>query len=440
VAGVGSLICGTLRAVAPPARPDDTDADPVRRSRPSAAPLTPTTPLAARAPLPLGPYRVDPPVVLAPMAGVTDAPFRVLCAEFGGGLFVNQMVTARALVERHPTSWQLTRFHPSEPVRSLQLYGTDPGYLAEAVRQLVGGGLVDHLDLNFGCPAAKVTRNGGGAALAYKRKLLRRVVAAVVGAANAESGGQVPVTVKFRMGIDDTHITYLDTARIAVDEGAAWVALHARTALQHYAPSARWDAISELVATSPGVPVLGNGDVFTADDALRMLSQTGCDGVVIGRGCLGRPWLFGQLDDALAGREVRPEPSLTEVLATIRRHIELITEWGELTGDGLHVDGPLVGQIRLAPFRKHLAWYLKGYPVGGEVRGAAGQVSTLDELDELLDRLSPLGDTTPVADPASIARSHHRALAKVALPEGWLDDPDEDVRLSAAAEALVSGG
>jgi nifR3 family TIM-barrel protein len=374
------------------------------------------------------------------MAGVTDAPFRVLCAEFGGGLYVNQMVTARALVERHPTTWALTRFHPSEPVRSLQLYGTDPGYLSEAVRELVGGDMVDHIDLNFGCPAAKVTRNGGGAALAYKRRLLRRVVAAVVGAADAESGGRVPVTVKFRMGIDDEHLTFLDTARASVDEGAAWVALHARTALQHYAPSARWEAIAELAATIDAVPVLGNGDVFTADDALRMLRQTGCDGVVIGRGCLGRPWLFGQLDDALAGRPVRPEPTLGEVVATIRRHVELIVEWARTTGDGLHTDGPLRGEVRLAPFRKHLAWYLKGYPVGGDVRQRAGHVGSLADLDALLDPLEALGEVLPVADPATIARSHHHALKRVALPDGWLDDPDEDVLLPAAAEALVSGG
>ncbi len=392
------------------------------------------------APLALGPITVDPPVVLAPMAGVTDAPFRVLCAEFGGGLYVNQMVTARALVERHPTTWALTRFHPSEPVRSLQLYGTDPGYLAEAVRELVGEGLVDHLDLNFGCPAAKVTRNGGGAALAYKRRLLRRVVAAVVGAADAESGGRVPVTVKFRMGIDDDHITFLDTARTSIDEGAAWVALHARTALQHYAPSARWDAIADLAAAVDEVPVLGNGDVFTAGDALRMMERTGCDGVVVGRGCLGRPWLFGQLDDALAGRPVRPEPTLGEVVATIRRHVELIVEWAETTGDGLHTDGPLQGQVRLAPFRKHLAWYLKGYPVGSDIRQRAGHVGTVPELESLLDALDPMADAVPVAEPASIARSHHHALKKVALPDGWLDDPDEDVQLSAAAEALVSGG
>lgn len=230
----------------------------------------------------IGPIALDIPVVLAPMAGVTDAPFRVLCASFGGAMFVNQMVTARALLEGHASSWELTRFHPSEKLRSLQLYGTDPVTLGEAVRRLVGEGKVDHIDMNFGCPAAKVTRNGGGAALPYKRKLLRDVIRSAVQAAASESGGKVPVTIKFRLGIDDDHLTYLETARIGEEEGVAAVALHARTALQHYAPPAHWDCIAELKTQTKSIPVLGNGDIFSAQDALEMMSSTGCDGVVIG--------------------------------------------------------------------------------------------------------------------------------------------------------------
>lgn len=382
-----------------------------------------------RGALRIGPIAVDPPVVLAPMAGVTDAPFRVLCAEFGGGLYVNQMVTARALLENHRASWDLTRFHPAERVRSLQLYGTDPVHLAEAVRRLVGDGLVDHLDLNFGCPAAKVTRTGGGAALPFKRRLLRRVIRAVVRAADETSGGSVPVTVKFRLGIDDDHLTFLDTGRIAEDEGVAAVALHARTALQHYAPPAHWEAVAALKDAVRSVPVLGNGDVFTAEDALRMMSATGCDGVVIGRGCLGRPWLFRDLDDAMSGRPVRPAPRLGEVVGTIRRHVELIAEWEDPARGGSGQD--------LRGFRKHLAWYLKGYPVGGEVRRAAQSVSAPADVDALLDGLDP--DATATVDPAGLVRSHSAALRRVALPDGWLDDPDEDVHLD-AVDALVSGG
>lgn len=377
------------------------------------------------APLRLGPLTVDPPVVLAPMAGVTDAPFRVLCASFGGGLFVNQMVTARALLEGHAASWELARFHPSERVRSLQLYGTDPLTLGEAVRRLVAEDRVDHIDMNFGCPAAKVTRNGGGAALPYKRRLLRHVIRAAVRAADAESAGRVPITVKFRLGIDDDHLTYLETARIAEDEGVAWVALHARTALQHYAPQAHWDRIAELKAQVSTIPVLGNGDVFGAGDALDMMARTGCDGVVVGRGCLGRPWLFRDLAAAFAGETPPPVPTLGEVADTIRRHVGLIVDWQG-------------GEERLAHFRKHLAWYLKGYPVGAAVRQQAGQVGTVAEISQLLDQLDPTAE--PVEDVERIVRSHSNALKRVALPDGWLDDPDEDVQLPRGAEALVSGG
>ncbi|MEI2640694.1 MAG: tRNA dihydrouridine synthase DusB [Microthrixaceae bacterium] len=383
-----------------------------------------TTPPASTKPR-IGPITLDPPVILAPMAGVTDAPFRVLCSEFGGGLFVNQMVTARALLEGHRASWELARFHPAEKVRSLQLYSTDPVTLGEAVRRLVGQGLVDHIDLNFGCPAPKVTRNGGGAALPYKRRLLRQVIAAAVGAANAESGGSVPVTVKFRLGIDDSHLTFLDTARTAEDAGVAAVALHARTALQHYAPSAHWERIAELKATITTIPVFGNGDVFCAEDALTMVHQTGCDGVVIGRGCLGRPWLFAELDAAFAGEPIPPAPVLGAVVETIRRHLELIVEW---TGT----------EDRMNHFRKHLAWYLKGYAVGPTNRQRAASVTSVAEILAFLDELDPT--LTAPEGVERINRSHSSAQRRVALPEGWLDDPDEIPALPRGAEELVSGG
>lgn len=373
----------------------------------------------------IGPIPLSPPVILAPMAGVTDAPFRVLCAEFGGGLFVNQMVTARALLEGHRASWELVRFHPAEKVRSLQLYSTEPVTLGEAVRRLVGEGLVDHIDLNFGCPAPKVTRNGGGAALPYKRRLLRQVIRAAVAAADTESGGTVPVTVKFRLGIDDHHLTYVDTALTAEQEGAAAIALHARTALQHYAPPAHWERIAELKQLITTIPVFGNGDVFSASDALAMVEHTACDGVVIGRGCLGRPWLFRELDAAFAGEPVPPAPRLGEVVTAIRRHLQLIVEW---EGD----DG------RLSHFRKHLAWYLKGYAVGPEIRRRAAQTSTLTQIEAVLADLDPTLEAPVGVE--RIHRSHSSAQRRVALPDGWLDDPLEIPALPRGAEALVSGG
>ena len=381
-------------------------------------------------PVKIGPIAVWPPVVLAPMAGVTDAPFRVLCSEFGRGLYVNQMVTARALVENHPPSWELSRFHPSERIRSIQLYGTDPVTLAEAIGRLVGDGLVDHIDMNFGCPAAKVTRSGGGAALPVKRKLLGAIVRAAVRSADEASGGTVPVTVKFRLGIDDDHLTFLDTGRIAESEGAAALALHARTALQHYAPPAHWDAIGELKAAVGSIPVFGNGEIFTAEDARMMMERTGCDGVVVGRGCLGRPWLFAELDAAFSGEPIPPTPSLGTVASVIRRHVDLMEEWAST--------GSRAGEpFRLSPFRKHLAWYLKGYPVGSTVRQAAGQVATRSDLERLLEHLDP--DARPVEGAERMVRSHANPLRRVALPDRWLDDPDDDLaRLD--VDDMVSGG
>ncbi|MFV0318339.1 MAG: tRNA dihydrouridine synthase DusB [Microthrixaceae bacterium] len=371
-----------------------------------------------------GSLKVDPPVVLAPMAGVTDAPFRVLCGSFGGGLFVNQMITARALVEGHRTSWELARFHPGERVRSLQLYGTEPRYVSEAVSRLVGGGLVDHLDLNFGCPAPKVTRNGGGAALPYKRRLLESVIIAAVQAAERESAGMVPVTVKLRMGIDDDHLTYLDAGRIAESSGAAAVALHARTALDHYGPPARWEAVATLKAEVTSIPVLGNGDVFCAADALALMERTGCDGVVIGRGALGRPWLFAELEAALRGEPVPEPPTLGEVGEVIRRHAHLLVEWyGE--------------HHRFTAFRKHLSWYLKGYPVGPELRRQASGIETVSDVEYLLSRLDR--DAPAPEGAAGFNRSHSNPLKRVALPQGWLEDPDE-LSLVGEAVAVPSGG
>jgi len=267
----------------------------------------------------IGPIRVWPPVVLAPMAGVTNVPFRTLCRRFGAGLYVSEMITARGLVEGNAKTHHLAAFAPDEKVRSLQLYGVEPVSLGEAVAWLVGEGRVDHIDMNFGCPVRKVTRRGGGAALPWKRTLLRRLVAAAV-----RNAGSIPVTIKFRIGIDATHETFLDAGRIAEDEGCAAVALHARTASQLYDGTADWSAIARLKDAVRTIPVLGNGDVWEAHDALRMMRETGCDGVVVGRGCLGRPWLFRDLADVFDGREPADPPSLQQVIALMLEHAELL--------------------------------------------------------------------------------------------------------------------
>ena len=375
------------------------------------------------APLQIGPLRLQAPVVLAPMAGVTDHAFRTLCREFAPGLlYVSEMVTARALVEGNEKTLGMLP-PPGEPApRSVQLYGTAPGTMFEAVRRLIDRHGVEHVDLNFGCPVPKVTRKGGGAALPVRRRLFGDIVGA---AARAAAVDGVPLTVKFRIGIDDSLITYLDAGRIAEAEGSAAVALHARTAEQRYAGTARWAAIGELKAAVTTIPVLGNGDIWTAADGPAMVAATGCDGVVVGRGCLGRPWLFAELVDAFAGSTAAsPVRPLGEVLPVLRRHAEL------LVADA----GPVNG---LRSMRRHSQWYLQGYPVGGEVRRRLGLLDTLDDLDVILGELDPTLAQEPGAE--ALPRGHTEGPRPVALPEGWLDLVD-DPTPPVGAEVLVSGG
>lgn len=367
----------------------------------------------------IGQLDVPTPVVLAPMAGVTNAPFRRLCRQFGAGLYVSEMISARALIEGNEKTDKLASFDVDETPRSLQLAGVDPGHMGEAVRRLVDEGRVDHIDLNFGCPVRKVTRHGGGGALPYKRKLFAAVVQAAV-----EGAGTVPVTIKFRVGIDDEHHTYLDTGRIAADLGVAALALHGRTVAQLYSGTADWSSIARLKEAVPNIPVMGNGDIWEAQDAIDMMAQTGCDGVVIGRGCLGRPWLFGQLDAALNGEPIPDHPTLAEVVPIMIEHATALVAWfGDHKG--------------VREFRKHASWYLKGYPVGGELRGLLGQMSSLEHLVELLGRL----DDAPLPEEnRRVARGHTRGPQVVALPDNWLADPDDALVASAAGDTAASGG
>ncbi|MFC7218796.1 tRNA dihydrouridine synthase DusB [Streptomyces polyrhachis] len=373
--------------------------------------------------LQIGPHTVAPPVVLAPMAGITNAPFRTLCREFSGGkgLFVSEMITTRALVERNEKTMQLVHFDPTETPRSIQLYGVDPVYTGKAARMIAEEGLADHIDLNFGCPVPKVTRKGGGSALPYKRHLLREILREAVAGA-----GGLPVTMKMRKGIDDDHLTYLDAGRIAVEEGITAIALHGRTAAQHYGGTADWEAIARLKEHVPEIPVLGNGDIWCADDALRMVAETGCDGIVVGRGCLGRPWLFGDLVAAFEGRTRFARPTMGEVAVVMRRHAQLLGEW---MGDETR---------GVVDFRKHVAWYLKGFAAGGEVRKGLAASSTLAQLDELLAQLD-LAQPWPEHG-ADGPRGRTAGRDRVVLPEGWLDDPYECARIGADAELDTSGG
>ncbi|MFJ2980415.1 tRNA dihydrouridine synthase DusB [Curtobacterium sp. NPDC087082] len=385
------------------------------------APGTATRPAK---PLRIGPIEVDVPVVLAPMAGITNMAYRRLCREYGAGLYVCEMITSRALVERTPVSMQLIQHHESETPRSIQLYGVEPNTVAEAAMILVGEDRADHIDLNFGCPVPKVTRKGGGAALPWKLDLFKELVTKTVRAA-----GDVPVTVKMRKGIDGDHLTYLDAARIARDAGVAAVSLHARTANEHYSGHADWSAIATLKETITDIPVLGNGDIWSAADALRMVDETGADGVVVGRGCLGRPWLFGDLAAAFRGEGLRYMPSLGEVAVAFKRHAELLVEFFGSEEHGCR------------DVRKHVAWYFKGYPIGGDVRSGLAMASSLQEIDDLLGQLDH-DAPYPGAD-AEGPRGRAGHPKRTALPDRWLESRDVDSefrKVLAAAELHHSGG
>ena len=362
------------------------------------------------------------PVVLAPMAGITNAAFRRLCREQGAALFVSEMVTARALIERREETFRLIKSGVGETPISIQLYAVDPVVLGKAVDLLGSENLADHIDLNFGCPVPKVTRRGGGAALPFKRRLFSAIVESAVKSA-AKYG--IPITVKMRVGIDSDHETFLDSAKSAADLGVAWVALHARTAAQLYEGRSDWNKITQLVEhlATTGVPVLGNGDIWSGQDAINMMAQTGCNGVVVGRGCLGRPWLFADLVSALNGEHLRVNPNLFEVRKIMLRHGQLLVEYFENEDRAMR------------DIRKHMAWYLKGFSVSRQIRAELGMVSSLNQMAQLLSQLEDQPYPQAVGDGPRGRTSHARA---VTLPVGLLDDPDELADI--LVDDAISGG
>jgi len=370
-------------------------------------------------PVRIGTMRIWPPVVLAPMAGVTNYPFRSVCKRFGAGLYVSEMINARPLVDGREKTLRLADFGPDESPRSLQLYGTDPYYISEAVKRLIDEGRIDHLDMNFGCPVPKVTRKGGGAAIPLKANLLRKIVRAAVG-----NAGDIPVTIKFRLGINLDYLTYLTAGRVAEDEGCAAVGLHARTAAQLYHGRADWDAITQL-KRSLSIPVLGNGDIWEGEDALRMMRQTGCDGVIVGRGCLGRPWLFRDLADVFDGRDPADPPNFGEVLEIMFEHARNLCDWfGE--------------RMAMHSFRRHASWYTKGFRMTSEQRAGLMRVETVTDLEVLLQDVDRGQPFPPSA--MRVVRGKATGTQKVALPAGYLSNLDDDTPLSGSDEDPGDGG
>ncbi|MDO4258655.1 MAG: tRNA dihydrouridine synthase DusB [Actinomycetaceae bacterium] len=425
----------------------------------------------------MGPLRLWSPVILAPMAGVTDAPFRRLCRLYGesglpahlrpesaalpwvpqpvfphstgpalvnsapqpqrgvdapAGLYVMEMVTSRALVEGKAKTLDMLRPDPGERVRSVQLYGVVPEVMARATQILIERDLADHVDVNFGCPVPKVTRRGGGAALPWKKDLFHDLITAVIGAAEktgAAYGRDIPVTVKMRIGIDNDHVTCVDAAQTAQNAGAAAVALHARTQVQHYSGKARWEWIARL-KDALTVPVLGNGDIFSGADAALMMEETGCDAVVIGRGCQGRPWIFSEIVSALHGGEPAKGPTLGQVVSVIEQHARWMVE---TKGDEAHA---------MREMRKHIGWYLRGFPVGGRTRHDLVRITTLDGLHDVLAGLDH-SQPFPLAAEGPRGRAGGEKIPH--LPEGWLDSPylteQQKAQLHLTeAEGIADGG
>ncbi|MDR2930144.1 MAG: tRNA dihydrouridine synthase DusB [Propionibacteriaceae bacterium] len=379
----------------------------------------------------LGSIHLPVPVFLAPMAGVTNSAYRRLCreqAESGvevrpAGVFTCEMITARGVADRIAKTGAMMAPDTGDRVFSVQLYGTDPDVVARAITVACGEHGVTHVDLNFGCPVPKVTRRGGGGVLPWKRDRFAQIVTEATASAAPYN---VPVTVKTRIGIDDDHVTMFDVGRIAEQAGIAGITLHARTVEQAYSGQARWSAIAELVQ-AVSIPVIGNGDIWEASDALAMLEQTGCAGVSVGRGALGRPWLFRDLAIAVAkGRaEVPALPDLGQVCAMVRRHGELLIEH---FGDERHA---------MADLRKHMAWYFKGFAVGGDLRRDLGMVASLDQIDELMSRLDP-AEPFPAHELHAPRGRQGAPRARIAMPHRWLDSRtlDSDAPIDVESDAV----
>lgn len=313
--------------------------------------------------LKIGNVELDSPVALAPMAGVTDLPFRILCREQGCGLMCTEMVSAKALLYKNRNTKPLLETKPEERPVAVQLFGSDPEIMSEMALMLEEGPY-DIIDVNMGCPVPKIVNNGEGSALMKNPKLAGEILSAMTRKLKK------PVTVKFRKGFNDESVNAVEFAKMAEQSGAAAVAVHGRTREQFYSGKADWDIIRQ-VKEAVSIPVIGNGDIFTPQDAGRMMEETGCDGVMVARGAKGNPWIFSRIDHYLKTGEVLPKPKPEEVKQMILRHAALLAEFkGEYTA--------------MREMRKHVSWYTAGYPHSAALRNDINLVETMEELQELV--------------------------------------------------------
>jgi tRNA-dihydrouridine synthase B len=316
--------------------------------------------------LKIGTVELENPYILAPMAGVTDLPFRLLCKEQGAGLLCMEMVSAKAIQYNNKNTKALLEIHPEELPVSLQLFGSDPDVISEIAKRIEELPF-SILDINMGCPVPKIVKNGEGSALMKDPKLVYEIVRKTARAI------QKPVTVKIRKGFDEEHINAVEMAHIAQESGAAAIAVHGRTREQYYSGKADWEIIRK-VKEAVKIPVIGNGDVWTPQDAIDMRKQTGCDGVMIGRGAQGNPWIFKQILHYEQTGELLEKPSPQEVTEMILRHAKMQMEFkGEYIG--------------MREIRKHAAWYTAGYKNSAKLRGKINETETYEELKELLSHL-----------------------------------------------------
>lgn len=303
-------------------------------------------------------------VILAPMAGVTDLPFRLLCKEQGAGLLCMEMVSAKAIYYNNKNTETLMQIEPEERPVSLQLFGSDPVIMSEMAKRIEDRPF-DILDINMGCPVPKVVNNGEGSALMKNPGLVRKIVTSVSKAIKK------PLTVKIRKGFDENNINAVEITKIIEDSGAAAVAVHGRTRQQYYSGKADWDIIRQ-VKEAVSIPVIGNGDVDSPQKAKQLLEETGCDGIMVGRATEGNPWIFREISHYLDTGELLPHPALEEVKEMILRHARLQLEYkGEYTG--------------MREMRKHVAWYTAGFPHSARLRGAVNEIESMEQLMVLLD-------------------------------------------------------